>query len=52
MPITKRQFELGIDDQGEDFMRQMYEILAADRGSAYSRDELRTAVLGDSLVRA
>lgn len=30
-------------------MRQMYEILAADRDSAYSRDELRTAVLGDSL---
>jgi hypothetical protein len=49
MPITKRQFELGIDDQVDDFMRQVYEMLANNKELAYSKAELRDALPGNPL---
>ena len=49
MPLTKRQFELGVDDEGEIWMRQIYELLAENRNLAYSSGELEEAVLGTSV---
>ena len=46
MPLTKRQFELGVDEDGENLMRQAYELLAANPDLAYSHKELQKAVLG------
>ena len=46
MPLTKRQFELGVDEDGENLMRQVYELLAANPDLAYSHKELQKAVLG------
>ena len=48
MPITKRQFQLGI---GEDIQRRMREIstlLGNERESAYSSEELRRTFLGNT----
>ena len=49
MPLTKRQFELGVNDEGEQLMRQIYELLAEKRDLAYSVAELEEAVLGTSV---
>ena len=46
MPLTKRQFELGVDEEGENIMRQVYELLAAHSGLAYSLQEIHVAILG------
>ena len=46
MPLTKRQFELGVDDEGEELMRGIYGLLADKRDLAYSLAELEEAVLG------
>ncbi len=46
MPLTRRQFDLGVDEIGENLMRKVYELLAANRELAYSYDELRHAILG------
>lgn len=46
MPLTKRQFELRIDEEGENLMRQVYELLAVHPELAFSRQELEEAVLG------
>lgn len=48
MPLTKRQFELQIDQQIEGWMRQVYELLETHQDLAYSGDELRHELLGDS----
>ena len=48
MPLTRRQFELGIDEEGEEWMRQVYNLLADRQDLAYSSDELCRMVLGDS----
>ncbi len=48
MPLTKRQFELGLDEEAEDWMRQAYQLLAGHRDLAYSAEELRHATLGES----
>ncbi len=48
MPLTKRQFELGIDEEMEIWMRQVYELLADNNELAYSHDELGQQVLGDA----
>jgi len=48
MPITKRQFELGIDEDIQSRMHQIYDLLAANRDLAYSSEELRHKLLGDS----
>jgi len=47
MPLTRRQFELGIDEESEKWMRQVYELLENHRHLAYSSEELRQTVLGD-----
>ncbi len=46
MPIPKRQLELGIDSEAEDWMRQAYQLLAEHRDLAYSSGELEEAFLG------
>ena len=46
MPLTKRQFELGIDEESETLMREIYDLLAANPDLAYSFKELQSAVLG------
>ena len=46
MPLTRRQFELGVDEEGEHWMRQVYQLLAGHRELAYSYDEIGQAVLG------
>ena len=48
MPLTRRQFELGIDEESENWMRQVYELLENQRHLAYSSEELREAVLGQA----
>lgn len=45
MPITKRQFELGIDEDVQKWMRQVYDLLEGDRELAFSSDELRQNLL-------
>ncbi len=47
MPLTKRQFELGIDDEAEHLMRQAYQMLTEYRDLAYSARELQEAILRD-----
>ena len=48
MPISKRQFELGIDEDIQVWMRKVYEMLSHDRESAYSYEELVDSFLGDT----
>ncbi len=45
IPLSERQFELGIDQEMENWMRQVYELLAEHRELAYSQGELQQAVL-------
>ena len=40
MPLTMRQFELGIDDGAESWMRSVYNLLAERQELAYSSQEL------------
>ncbi len=47
MPLTKRQFQLRVDEEGERWMRQIYDLLAEHRELAYSAEELRQSVLTD-----
>ena len=48
MPLTRRQFELGIDEESETWMRQVYDLLDNHRHLAYSADELQEAILGQN----
>ena len=48
MPLTRRQFELGIDEESETWMGQVYDLLDNHRHLAYSSDELREAILGQN----
>ena len=50
MPITKRQFELGIDSDAEGWMRQVYELLEADNELAYAEAELGDKILGEQYL--
>jgi len=45
MPLTKRQFQLRIDEEMENWMRLVYHLLAGHRELAYSYDELQSTVL-------
>jgi hypothetical protein len=49
MPLSKRQFDLGVDDEGEEWMRQAYRLLAEHRDLAYSAEELEDTILGDEV---
>ncbi|MBI4311935.1 MAG: hypothetical protein HY681_09145 [Chloroflexi bacterium] len=40
MPISRRQFELGITPQVEEWMGKLYDFLADHRNQAYSEKEL------------
>ena len=51
MPITRRQFDLGISDAVEDCMGRVHEFLAARRNQAFSRDEIFEAVSGEASLR-
>ena len=48
MPLTKRQFELGVDAEAEEWMRQVYALLERQQESAFSVEELQQTLLGDS----
>lgn len=40
MPITRRQFELGIDNRVNELMIKVYELLESNRDQAYSLTEI------------
>ena len=40
MPITRRQFELGIDDETEGLMVKIYDFLEGHRDVAFNREEV------------
>ena len=44
MPLTKRQFDLGVDEEGEEFMRQIYQLLSAHPELAYSQEEIQDLI--------
>ena len=48
MPLTVRQFDLGIDQEMDAWMRQVYELLIRNQHLAYSSEELSKEVLGAS----
>ncbi|MCH8745765.1 MAG: hypothetical protein IIB31_08975 [Chloroflexi bacterium] len=48
MPITKRQFQLGIGEDIQRQMREIYTLLGNERESAYSSEELQGTFLGDT----
>ena len=48
MAITKRQFQLGIGEDIQRRMREIYTLLGNERESAYSSEELRRTFLGDT----
>ena len=50
MPITKRQFQLGIGEDIQRRMRDIYTLLGNERESAYSSGELRHTFLGDTFA--
>ena len=47
MPITKRQFDLGIDQDIQSWMQKIYSLLSDNRESAYSIQEIRERLAGD-----
>ena len=48
MPMTRRQFELGVGPETEGLMRRVYEFLSANRELAYTRDELSREFEGNN----
>jgi hypothetical protein len=46
MPITRRQFDLGIDEDTEACMRQIHKFLASQKSKAFSREETFAALSG------
>ena len=46
MPITRRQFELGIDKEVEGWIRQVYGQLEKNKDLAYSHQELLEGLRG------
>jgi len=44
MPITRRQFELGIDDKVEELMQRIASYLEDHKDSAFSFEELKLAL--------
>jgi hypothetical protein len=52
MPLTKRQFELGIDEEGEELMRLVYRLLDDNRDLAYSTEEIQATVVGAGVTAA
>lgn len=48
MPLSIRQFDLGINEEIESLMREVYWLLVRNPELAYSSKELRQAILADS----
>ena len=48
MPLTKRQWELGIDGETDEWMRKAYAWLSANPDNAYSLDEIVASLLDDA----
>ena len=48
MPLTRRQFQLGVDKKTESLMRQIYELLSRQQNLAYSQAELIEMMEGDT----
>jgi hypothetical protein len=48
VPITRKQFEAGVDDQIEARIRQIHTYLAEKRDQAFTAEELQAAILGSS----
>lgn len=46
MPITRKQFELGIDSPVQDWMNKLYDFLAARKEQAFAEDELADELNG------
>ncbi len=46
MPITRKQFELGVDEEITDFMRKIHGFLSVHKNEAYNIDEISNMVLG------
>lgn len=44
MPITRKQFDLGIDHLIERWMLKIHELLSQHRDKAYSEEELKAAL--------
>jgi len=44
MPITRKQFDLGIDSEIERWMREVHEYLGQNRDMAYSASDLDAAL--------
>jgi len=51
MPITRRQFDLGIDEATESCMRQIHSFLGSRKTQAFSREELFAALSGAFSIR-
>ena len=50
MPLTKRQFELGITDEVENWMRAVYNLLGGHKELAYSQQEIIDSLLGEEPI--
>ena len=46
MPLTRRQFELGIYDETESLIRLIYRLLSENKHLAYSEEELHEMYKG------
>ena len=41
MPISRRQFDLGIDKETDDWITKIHQFLSEHKDEAYSEDEIR-----------
>ena len=49
MPLTKRQFELGVDEEGEELMRRVYRLSSSNPELAYSLEEIISMIRAEDL---
>ncbi len=47
MPITRKQFEMGIDPKIEEWMKEIHSFLAQDKDTAFKKGELWEAIRGE-----
>jgi hypothetical protein len=47
MPITRKQFELGIDSKVEALMKEIHSFLASHPSEAFNVAEIQGAIAGD-----
>ncbi|MBI2304616.1 MAG: hypothetical protein HYU86_07720 [Chloroflexi bacterium] len=46
MPITRKQFELGIDSAIEEWMKRIHRFLADHKDEAFTEEEIKLNILG------